>query len=584
MTELAIGDISAELDGAELREIAVAGWPTLDALYVTVRDAAWHTIPAEVIASRTRHVGEMTVTKLDVHHHNAEVDFRWRGIVEVHPDRLRFSMDGVAGKAFDANRIGFCMLHPQSLRGRPVRITGPAGEQQGMFPERISPHQLFVDVQSVAYPVADGWKVEIALEGDLFEIEDHRNWSDPGWKTYSTPLSAPRPVHHRIGQRTRQVVELRLRRSARASRRSRGRGPVRVQVGTWDVGVVPELGLGACELPRVGPAARAAVRGLSAAYLHVELEDGTPWQHYLDLSAAEAMDLDLPLDVALSAEPTRVLELAAALGRHGARIGRVSVFSPGEHTTVPGTVAAVRQTLEDVRISAPVGGGSRAHFAELNRATLQVDDWDFITYGLTPQVHHCDERSVLATIQAVPDGLSQARAIGAGKPVVVGPVTLRPRFRADAGSPDPMPAPAEDGPDVDERQHGPLAAAYLTGALTVLTGATALTTFQTVGARGVVDADGKLSPAARVIGVARELSGAPVRAVSVSHKGVAALAARTPTGLRLLVANLTEHQLELQIVGLRANRAALLEGALIDPERPALAPHAVALITTRGPV
>jgi hypothetical protein len=48
------------------------------------------------------------------------------------------------------------------------------------------------------------------MEGDIFEMEDQRNWSDLSYKTYCTPLALPFPVTLEAGTKIRQKITLRL--------------------------------------------------------------------------------------------------------------------------------------------------------------------------------------------------------------------------------------------------------------------------------------------------------------------------------------------------------------------------------------
>lgn len=562
------GGLSAELAGAGLGQVRAYGWEALDGVYVAVRDAAWRTVPAAVLSSRTEHHGDSSVTSIDVRHFDGSIDFSWTGSIEAEPDRIRVSMDGLPRTSFEANRIGFCLLHPQSLRGRPVRVGGPDGEVDAVFPEEVAPHQPFVRVTRMRYAVADGVTVELDLEGDLFEVEDHRNWSDPGWKTYCTPLSEPRPVRHQAGQPVRQAVEIRLQRSPSAKRVDSPVGPARIDIGSEIIGEVPALGLGAALLPGLPPEARRAVADLYPAHLHVELEQDMPWRRHLAAAAAEANALDVPLDVALAAERSALPDLAEATARSGARIGRVSVFGRVRHTTEEDTVSVVRQVFAGAGVHAAFGGGSRAHLAELNRAAIVATDWDFATYGLTPQVHHSDERGVLATVAAIPDGLAQARRIVGRRPIIVGPVTLRPRFRADADAPDPMPAPDAEGPDVDERLHEGLGALYLAAAIPALLGAEAITVYRTAGPLGVVTTSGEVTPAAGLIRLLTTVAGRSVRRVTCSDPLVVTLATETPgetSGYDLLVANLAPTPRNVRLNGGLILRAQLLGGAHLEP-------------------
>ena len=48
--------------------------------------------------------------------------------------------------------------------------------------------------------------VTVNLDGDMFEMEDQRNWADASYKTYCRPLSQPFPYTLKKGQKVRQAV------------------------------------------------------------------------------------------------------------------------------------------------------------------------------------------------------------------------------------------------------------------------------------------------------------------------------------------------------------------------------------------
>ena len=51
------------------------------------------------------------------------------------------------------------------------------------------------------------------MNGDVFEMEDQRNWSDASYKTYVRPLSLPWPYVMEQGVVNRQSVELSIERN-----------------------------------------------------------------------------------------------------------------------------------------------------------------------------------------------------------------------------------------------------------------------------------------------------------------------------------------------------------------------------------
>ena len=87
-----------------------------------------------------------------------------------------------------------------------------------------------------------------------------------------------------------------------------------------------------------------------------------------------------------------------------------------------------------------VGGGSRAHFAELNRAEdLPTDLLDVLAFPVAAEVHDRDRDTVRETLDTYPALVRQARATGIGR-LLVGPVSFPPSYPdADPDSGSTMP-------------------------------------------------------------------------------------------------------------------------------------------------
>ena len=100
---------------------------------------------------------------------------------------ISFSMKGTALAAFQKNRIGLCVHHPiQSCSGQTVMVKQPNGASYtSVFPEMVSPHQPLLEMQQMQWTTSDKTTVELFFDGDIFEMEDQRNWSDSSYKTYS---------------------------------------------------------------------------------------------------------------------------------------------------------------------------------------------------------------------------------------------------------------------------------------------------------------------------------------------------------------------------------------------------------------
>lgn len=574
------GPVTAVLAGTELREVRVAGLLALDAVYAAVRDSAWGTVPGLRESSDIAADADGFLATSVVRHRSPEVDLRWTGQVAGRDGVVTFRFEGTALRDFAANRIGFCLLHPQRLKGRSVEARPRQGSTTRCFPDAISPHQPFLDLTGLRCELGGGAWLDIELEGDLFEMEDHRNWTDAGWKTYCTPLRLGFPFTVPSGRTITQTVTLRPEVPAGTRPRFR-RPPVpTVTVDNAAVGRLPALGLTAAGAgaPR-NEETLAAVARLRPSYLYAELEPddaGDVLKRALDDAAAVRTRLDLGLVGPLADDTLRAVADAAGDGR----IGRIGVFDRATSTTPLGAAGKVRAALGLAAAAVAVGGGSRAFFAELNRARLPLDELDYITYGICPQVHHTGDRSVLDTLAAQPDTVHDARRIAAGRPVVVGPVTLRMRFNPYTDNPVPVPEP-------DPRQAGDFAAAWTLGALAALSQADGITLFETTGPRGVVTRDGAGQvtpfPVWHLLAALAEHAGAEllhVRCTDESDRAtLAALGVRGPDGVLLLVANLADVPCVVTVRGLRGKSASVLgSGAPLDPRSLALAPYAVAVV------
>ena len=116
-----------------------------------------------------------------------------------------------------------------------------------------------------------GGEIVIRFEGDLWEMEDQRNWTDASYKTYSTPLRLPYPVEIQEGDRVWQRVTIEAR-GGDAAVAATG-GPVRVAVDPSRGRAIPPIGLGvAGHGAPLGEEDVALLRALQPAHLHLALD------------------------------------------------------------------------------------------------------------------------------------------------------------------------------------------------------------------------------------------------------------------------------------------------------------------------
>jgi hypothetical protein len=227
------------------------------------------------------------------------------------------------------------------------------------------------------------------------------------------------------------------------------------------------------------------------------------------------------------------------------------------------------------------------YFCEVNRTRPEMDAMDGLFWSVNAQVHAFDDVSLVETPEALGEQVRTALEITGGKPVFVGPVTLKRRYNVNATVAE---AEREDDelPDpVDPRQASLLGAVWTAASLKYLaeTGAAAVTYFETTGWRGVIQGDeppllpdqfpgqaGKAFPLYHVLADVAGWRGSVV--LSCSSSGplrVVGLAVRDDEGTHLLVVNLTPHVQEATVAGLagaatlRRLNAASSKQALFEP-------------------
>ncbi|MDR3738992.1 MAG: hypothetical protein P4L40_08220 [Terracidiphilus sp.] len=536
---LRAGPLEAAFTDGELRHVRVGGVEVLQRIYVAVRDHNWGTTPGRV-ENISLHVGsgEFRIG-FDSIHQRGGVDFRWRGtIIGTQSGGISFSMDGKAYSTFLRNRIGFCVHHPlRECAGKPCVVeTADGAHERAQFPEFVSPHQPFLNVCAITHEVAPGLRAEVRFHGDVFETEDHRNWTDTNFKTYSTPLRLPLPVEVPAGTEISQRIEITLQGAQGTPEPSRHRA-VRLRVTNACGARLPRIGLGMASDGRpLSERELQALRRLKLNHLRVDLPSRGDWRAMLELAAVEASAIGSRLEVALTLPGG-----TGALRNWAPAVDRWLVYQENEKATGAAAACEVRAAVGP---EAFIAVGTDAYFAELNRNRPEGDGWDAACFSVNPQVHAFDDESVMANAAGQFDAVRSALRFLAGRPVVVSPVTLRPRFNPDAtGSVEP--------PEPDPRQKQPFCAAWTLASLKALAraGASSVTYFETRGPGGVLNGD-ELYPVFRVLEAAGEYAGASVIACECSDESrVAALAVESGRRHRILIANLTGEPCEVAIEG-----------------------------------
>jgi hypothetical protein len=502
---LRAGPLTLDYTHGDLRTIRWGRHEIIRRLYAAVRDEHWGT--ADLTYQETERDIRPDSFRIvyEGRHENAArgVDFRAMVTLTGTADgTVTFDFDGEALTTFRRNRIGICVLHPAEVAGKHVIAAHTDGsETPGHFPETISPHQPFFNLASLAYEVAPGVRATIAFTGDVFEMEDQRNWLDASFKTYSTPLALPMPVEVPAGTRVHQRVTVSVR-GAEASDlttpRAATAAPVRVSV-SLDARAERPFRRPGLMLPPDGSlpsgVSSDAVRALRPDHLRVDIDAAQPgWREVLLRAGSSANALDTDLLVGVRSPEALTAADLPALTRNPALW---LLLQPS-----PGAIATARAALP---AGARVLYGSAHNFTELNRNRPRPGDVDGVFFAGNPQVHAFDSLSIMETPLTLADVLKTARSLGdfgARAEFAVGPLTLG--------------GPRQDG---DPRHRSLFGAAWYLAAFAAAAdaGATRVTLGDIAGPRsGALDAAGNRYPLGTILATLPAATNAHLAHINVS--------------------------------------------------------------------
>lgn len=501
---LRAGPLTMTLEAGSLRYLTCGGVELLRGLYAAVRNHNWETISptfSDFQLTTTPNSFEATFAAT---FQAGEVDFHVRyTLTGLSDGGVCFAFRGLAHKDFRRNRIGLCVLHPLSAAGATCRLEHVNGSAEtATLPVHIVPDQPvppFTELRTLEHEAAPGVWAKLTFLGDTFEMEDQRNWTDASFKTFCTPLHLPYPVYVPAGTVVEQSVtlSLRLEQAVVASSKS----TCTIDLGR-DRSPLPLLGVGLAHHGQtLSERELARLRKLHLAHLRVELAPSAQnWMAVLERAVGDAQALGIPLEAAVVLTDTAAQELRSLRGAIEdlrPNIVRWLVFHRTQHVTPEWLIDLARSQLTTGKGAEALGGGTNSDFFFLNRTPVKGRNLDFVCLAVNPQVHAFDHASLIETLLAQSVVAQNAWRLGGGVPVVVSPVTLKPRFNPYAAGTPPTQA-GELPSCVDPRQMSLFGAVWTLGSLKALatSGAVASATFfETTGWLGLMEQEtGSLLP------------------------------------------------------------------------------------------
>ncbi|MGB7301098.1 MAG: hypothetical protein WA888_14720 [Burkholderiaceae bacterium] len=484
---LTAGPMSVEFDNGQLRYLRVNGVEVLRAVGFLVRDENWGT-----------YVPEISNLVVDQRSDGFSVSFRavcqrddqkivYDASVEGKPNgALVFVGEAVPTTDFLTARTGFVVLHPlKGVAGQRVRVEHVDGSTvDETFPEAVDPVQPFLNIRALTHEVMPGLKAKVLMEGDTFEMEDHRNWTDASFKTYVRPLILPWPYTLKAGEAVRQSVTVSFDGEVAQAKTDDKADFIEISIGKVSAAVLPPIGLGVpAEEVSYALAHSDLLTNLAPRFLvcHFDPRENHGPDHltgYKTLSERTGAQVQLEVVVDSVADFAQELtHLAAMVKEAGLILTGISVVPTGDLKSIlPGGDRPPAPDLNQLYAAAAsafpgieIGGGMFSFFTELNRKRVPTDQLNFVQNTTCPIVHAADDRSVMETLEALPFQVATARQFIGDSFYRVGPSGIGCRDNPHGATWTPNPENVRVClTKHDPRQRGLFGAAWVLGYIATL--------------------------------------------------------------------------------------------------------------------
>jgi hypothetical protein len=399
---------------------------------------------------------------------------------------ITYGFSASTAVSFMRNRLGLCLLHPiAGLAGRECELTKADGAiEKSKFPEAISPDQPFLNLSGISHGLQSGQVASAKFEGEIFESEDHRNWSDASYKTYCTPISLPFPAQVSQGEVLSQKITISIS-GEHATAISKNESAV-ITVGAEEI-ELPEIGLGLSDDPaHLIVSEYAGFDDIAIKHLRLSLNGDSQIRSAVEKALLVTKQLKIDLDLAIKAEsPQQLKAILEPIIEFEDQIRSFYIFSASEKTTPIGFIQVAEELLRD---KSKIIGGTDLYFTELNRNQSAVDFVDQVNFSINPQVHSFDDRTLIQNTATQKAIATNALRIAKGKKVSIGPITLRPRYNPNATQPNKDLSNTALPSSVDARQRTWLAEGWTAMSIRSIAESESISTltyFETLGWRGI---------------------------------------------------------------------------------------------------
>jgi hypothetical protein len=490
---LKAGNLLMKFSNGALRDISSGHTELIRMIYAAVRDREWLTIEPAISYEQIDIKPDSFVLKFTCRYISGENDFiAWFEITGESDSSIYFSMEGRAKKTFQRNRIGFCVLHPiETCAGKPCILTHPDGTvEESLFPQLVQPDQPFLNVRSMRWP-ASGGMCRLDFEGDIFETEDQRNWTDASFKTYSTPLSMKYPVTVQKGTTVTQRIVFTTE-NLKADIIPENE-PVHVVLDPRISFKIPMIGI--ARTTRSEPLTQTELRILRPLRfdhyrINVRLfENG--WKSDVSMAVDEAADLASKIEFALFVDDNFEIQIRDFIKWFNSLKPKTYCFLIFHKSCAVTPTDVVKKVLNALRDQEPrirIGIGTNANFAELNRNRPEGHNTDLICFSIQPQEHASDNQTLTENLAGQEYVVRSAARFAENTGIWVSPVNIRRRFNANVSFMEEPFTGIGLPPQADARIMSLYGACWTAISLKFLcsSGIAGVTYYETVGEKGII--------------------------------------------------------------------------------------------------
>ncbi|HTD17458.1 MAG TPA: hypothetical protein VK673_19895 [Chthoniobacterales bacterium] len=584
---LQAGPLSAELEAGNLRHIRYHGQEMIRAISFIVRDKNWGTYAPEISQLDLQEASDVFRVSYEA---VIEGEFRYSAVITGDANgSLSFSGTGNAISEFLTNRTGFVVLHPiEGVAGAACTVEHVDGRvEETNFPLLIDPVQPMRDLRSIKHEFSPGLKVTCRMEGDTFEMEDQRNWTDASYKTYVRPLARPWPYTIAKGAAIEQRVTLSVSGSAPDVESSERRSSLIIGKAIRGSSM-PPLGIGLH--PKDSGTTKenvGVIKDAAPAHLVCHYDPRLGHTHKDLRQMAELgkeIGAELWLEFVIPSVENFEEDIREA-GRRAAELGNpfstVMVSpAPDLKCTLPGSpwppcppLEACYQATRRAFPGARIGGGMFSFFTELNRKRPPLDLLDFVTFTTVAIFHAGDDRSAMEGLESLPYLAKTVRSFIEDKPFHAGPSAIGLRMNPYGEAPMPNPKNIRQAMNgMDPRQRGLFAAAWSVGFVARFAkgGASSLTLGGGTGEFGIAcakadypqpwfDENGGIYPVYHIVKGLAQSRGEPLVDLQISTPDeIQAIATKREGGVELWIGNLTDRTKNVELTPKLTGKVSIL--------------------------